>query len=90
MKLFLLLFLTGCVTQMTEVEREQRLWKLQIDRENWSLCQLAYKSQNVPMLHRDHTHIGGKTVGVTEKTALRSDLQTNQCRRILGDYWATY
>lgn len=77
---------TACTTQpLQEAELEAREYRRAIDRENWELCKLAYEQNGRPTWHKDHIereHHRHWTV--------KSDLSVNNCRMILGDYWAEY
>ena len=75
------LALVGCTT-MTPEEAE---WAEHHDRLNWELCQLAYRSSHVRMAYSDHMH------GKHRKHRwhdVKSDLAENNCKRVLGKYWA--
>ena len=82
-KLILLLFiLTGCATALTEDERQLQH---AIDRENWELCQIAYRQSNEIMIsYHDHKR------GPHKNHEVRADLRDNSCRLVLGEtYWIT-
>lgn len=80
---FLLFFLllAGCAT-LTEKEKEERAYNEQIDRENWELCQEVYRRSGVATYSR-HSHHNQH-----RPHEIRDDLMVNECRRVLGPYWA--
>jgi len=65
-----------------EVRQERRL----IDKENWNLCQLAYRQNNVPVWHIDHS---GEH-RVYNPMHIKMDLKNNSCKVVLRDHWAPY
>lgn len=80
----LIMHSSGCAV-LTEEESELRL---QLDRENWALCEYAYELGGVATLHIDHIHRNGHVYGMPEHHAIVSDLMYNNCRLVLGKYWA--
>lgn len=86
MKLSLLatVILTGCAGTLTQEEIE---WRDGIDRENWRNCERVYQQQRIATIHIDHRHGPRDRVRAWD---IRSDLHVNNCRAILGDYWADY
>jgi hypothetical protein len=91
----ILWWIFGCTT-LTEAEREERLWKIGIDAENWQMCEQVYKELGKPTYHLDHTHPTTKRAAQRVPTTangwwdLKSDLSVNRCREILGDYYIKY
>lgn len=82
MRFFLFfLLLTACVP-LTEREKEERAYNDEIDRQNWELCQEIYRRSGVATYSR-HTHQGKH-----KDHEVRDDLTMNNCRKILGPYWA--
>ncbi len=79
--LLLFLLLAGCAETRTRDEIE---WDRQMDRENWALCMKAYEHAGKPTFHRGHIH--GR--GANRLEWIRTDLMDNNCRRVLGPYWA--
>ena len=80
--LITLLMLTGCATPLTKYERQEQD---AIDRENWVMCQLAYKQANKVMIsHHDHKR------GPHRDHEIRDDLRDNACRLAVGRrHWIT-
>lgn len=74
----------GCAP-MSEIEKESAQWSAAMSRENWKLCEQAYKQAARPTIHRDHLHNPRLKVPLW---AIRRDLADNDCRMILGPYWA--
>lgn len=79
----LLLLLSGCSSGALYTPEELE-WRHQMDRENWALCELAYKNAGVATFHKGHIH--GR--GIVRIHDVRTDLAINHCRSILGPYWA--
>ena len=87
MRVLLLLLLVGCSLTPEQKERQQEM--MYIDLENWAMCEQVYEKAGKPTWHFGHTH-SRPLGGVVLRDALRSDLSTNKCHWILGDYWADY
>jgi len=81
----------GCA-ELTELEREERDWRRVIDKENWEMCELVYKQSGAPTWHIGHVHsrTGRPQSLQAEAHNNKSDLITNRCKSILGDYWIKY
>jgi hypothetical protein len=71
-----------------EARLEAKEYNEQIDRENWALCETAYRQAGLPTWHQDHTHTRGATRDSIEY--VKRDLHTNRCRQILkpAGLWA--
>lgn len=82
--LVLLLLFPGCGLGPAYTP-EEVAWKQQMDRENWRLCEAVYRAKGGATIHRGHSHQKGRQ---TRIGAVRTDLSDNQCRLILGPYWA--
>ena len=80
--LLLILLLAGCAETRTQDEIE---WRRAMDRENWTLCAKVYEQAGVPTYHRGHVH---RRNAVDKIEWVRADLMHNNCRRVLGPYWA--
>ena len=80
------LFLAGCASNLTADERD---WREGIDRENWRLCDRAYRQARKATIHLNHSHKYEDRRPVKHHF-IRDDLMRNQCRSILRDYWADY
>lgn len=76
----------GCST-LTIEQIEARDWKQSIDRENWELCDKAYRQHSKATIHLDHQH--GKRDRI-KHWMIKSDLLQNNCKMVLGEYWAEY
>lgn len=76
----------GCASSSPE----EAAYRRSIDRENYQLCQAVYLSSKQVMIHLDHLHGSAGVRGLTEREAIRSDLSINDCRQVLGPYWADY
>ena len=74
----------GCAS----VDPEVREYELGILQENYDMCLRAYKQAGEPFTHMDHTHSDDRIQGLPAMFALRSDLAWNNCRMVLGKYWA--
>ena len=72
--LLVILALTGCASTLTPEERE---WRAAIDAENWALCERVYREARVMIVY-------------TEPSMVKRDLVVNECKRVLGDYYADY
>lgn len=85
--LIALLSVASCATlPLTEEEEFVRDYNRSINRENWALCEKVYREWGEPTHHKDHTHPSdGKGV---KEWMINNDLFDNQCRQILGEYWA--
>lgn len=90
--LFALSLGTSCTTQpLTEAELEARDYRRAIDKENWRVCELAYKQAGRYTVHTEHIHdSNGNPRGLPEIWAVKRDLADNNCRMMLGEYWADY
>jgi hypothetical protein len=76
---------TGCTT----LSHDEQEWRKAMVYENWELCEMVYEDAGLSTIHRNHTHRrGGRVHGMDRLTAARLDLRDNQCRQVLGDYWA--
>ena len=76
---------TGCAAPvLTAAELE---YHHVIDRENWTMCKMAYRQAGKHMIHMDNR---GETVDQISTRVISHDLVLNQCSRVLGDYWAGY
>jgi len=82
-----LLFLLASCAPLTELQKEEREYRSDIDRENWYMCNKAYSAHGAPTIHYDHRH--GRRDNV-RSWDIKSDLMVNQCRSILGEAWADY
>ena len=79
------LIMIGCASELTEEERLERTHMNQaIDAENWALCELVYKRRGEWTLHMNHSHSKMRRI---YPWMVESDLQVNNCRMILRDYW---
>ena len=83
MRYFLLFVLCSCTT----LPEEEREWRQAIDKENWVMCQLAFRQANVPTISY-HSHQKGRRHGPFE---VKEDLIWNRCRSAIKDeYWIEY
>jgi len=73
------LLLTACA----ETDPLDREYQETLDAENWRMCQIAYHQARRPTMHDGHTHRGPTTAAM-----IRTDLNLNRCRQVLGPYWA--
>lgn len=81
----LLVFAGACsTTPEAEAELVDKLWREQIDRENWELCVLAYSNSGRFMLF-DHAHKDNESI-----LEIRWDLGRNMCKSALGKHWIDY
>ena len=78
----MLIAVAGCAT----VNEDEREWRQGIDAENWSLCELVYRQNGKATVHNNHDY-SHKHISPID---LKMDLGFNNCKRILGDYWASY
>lgn len=77
--------MSGCATRSPE----EVAWSQAMTMENWRLCEMVYEDAGHPTVHHGHTHRrGGRVHGMDALTAARLDLMHNQCRQVLGPYWA--
>lgn len=77
-----LVIITGCTTLTVEERNDRRI----IDRDNWSLCVLAYKQSGRPTEHREHSSEHKYITPID----LKMDLGFNNCEQVLGKHWAPY
>jgi hypothetical protein len=75
--------LNACSTPLPSYEVE---WRRSIDHENWRMCANAYKQYNHYTIHVDHTIKEHKY----NSRWVKYDLLQNNCRQVLGQYWADY
>ena len=85
MKYLLLFILTAC-TPLTEIQKEQRVYRHFTAQENWINCQAIYERAGVMTVH-DHDHSGWRKIRTWD---YESDLRRNDCKRLLGDAWADH
>lgn len=78
----LILLLASCAETKTQDEIE---WDRAMDRENWALCEKVYQQSGVVTYHVGHSHQKGRKIYPHE---IKSDLAMNDCRQVLGPYWA--
>lgn len=83
LSIIIVICLSGCTT----LSDEERAWRHGIDAENWEMCLLVYKQNDVPTIHYEHTH---KYKNRVRPWDISSDLRNNRCRSILKDYWIHY
>ena len=76
--LSLLASLAGCASTPTPLEQD---YNERAARDNWAMCQYAYKQNNVGM-HFDHPHMDDEHI-----VLIRWDLGQHSCESILDDYW---
>jgi hypothetical protein len=75
-----LIILSSCVT----APQEEIDWRRAVDKENFRMCEMAYKQSRVPMIF-DHRH------DIDEPAVLlRGDLLRMRCKMVLREYWAEY
>ena len=82
MRFFLFFLLLTACSPLTEREQEEKAYNDEIDRQNWELCQEIYKKAGVATYSR-HAHKGRH-----RSHEVRDDLFLNNCRKVLGPYWA--
>lgn len=83
LSLMVTLLLSGCVTQLSDFERD---WRRGVDKNNWELCKRVYRESKVPMIS-SHDHQKHKPHRPNE---IKQDLADNRCRSILKGYWENY
>ncbi len=78
----------GCAP-LTEIEKEERDWKTNIDLENWENCELVYSRSLQATWHMGHSHNHNRSK-MQSRCDIRSDLVNNSCRLVLGEHWIRY
>jgi len=79
--------MVACTTLTNEqlVKRaEEKEWRRHTDLINWELCEKLHRG---PTIHLGHEH---KRWQMTRWYVVKADLTNNNCRSILGAYWAEY
>lgn len=79
------LLAVSCAAPLTEDELFRREYNEKIDEQNWELCREVYRRSGVRLAVSDHAHGKGKK---HYPFHVRRDLIDNNCKRILGAYWA--
>ena len=74
----------GCASTLTPEERE---YQQAIDLENWVMCEKVYEQYGKWTIHRDHSHTRARPY---PRGFVKQDLADNNCRKVLGEYWAEY
>ncbi len=93
--LLLIFLIVGCATLTPEeklIRSEERAWKRQVDWENWTMCDYAYKQAGAYTIHENHGHDrwGRRSQRGITHWDIKSDLRNNNCRAILRDLWIHY
>ena len=74
-----LLAIAGCSTMPAEQVAQQREWREGIDSQNYQLCEQVYNQFG-------HSFNRVFDTGLNVKATL----QANECKHVLGKYWASY